>query len=170
VRWETHPTGASMKKLLLIIFTLFTTLWATSVGDGTTQPTNVLPVLVGGEPFDNLDHFYIDGLNVNSVAVSRDGRYIVSGSHDTTIKVWNIEKKELLKTLEGHKSDVISVVISGDGKYIASSSDKSIKIWDREKGILLKTLEKQKYYITSLAINRDGKYILYQVSVIEYMM
>ena len=32
--------------------------------------------------------------SVNSVAISKDGKFLVSGSHDQTIKVWNVEEKK----------------------------------------------------------------------------
>jgi WD40 repeat protein len=39
---------------------------------------------------------------VSSVSFSPDGKTIVSGSGDKTIKLWNLEGKEL-KTLKGHE-------------------------------------------------------------------
>jgi WD40 repeat protein len=39
---------------------------------------------------------------VNAVAVSPDGRFIVSGSDDRTVKVWELESGRLLRSLEGH--------------------------------------------------------------------
>jgi WD40 repeat protein len=37
-----------------------------------------------------------------SVSFSPDSKYIVSGSGDKTIKLWNTETQQLLKTFEGH--------------------------------------------------------------------
>ena len=52
---------------------------------------------------------------VNSVAFSPDGRRIVSGSYDTTIKVWDAETGREIRTLEGHFAGVNSVAFSPDG-------------------------------------------------------
>ena len=41
-----------------------------------------------------------------SVAVFPDGRRVVSGSFDTTLKVWDIETGECMATLEGHSGIV----------------------------------------------------------------
>ncbi|NJO42895.1 MAG: protein kinase, partial [Cyanobacteria bacterium RU_5_0] len=45
---------------------------------------------------------------VNSVAISADGQTIVSGSEDSTIKVWNLKTGELLQTLSAHSDTVFS--------------------------------------------------------------
>ena len=49
---------------------------------------------------------------VTSVAISSDSKYIVSGSGDKTIKIWDIESGKEIKTLNGHSEGVYSVAIS----------------------------------------------------------
>ncbi|KAI1012377.1 hypothetical protein LB504_013205, partial [Fusarium proliferatum] len=69
--------------------------------------------------------------SVNSVVFSNDGTLVASGSHDNTIKIWNVATGKEEQTLEGHRSLVNSVVFSPDSTLIASgSSDKTIKIWN----------------------------------------
>lgn len=78
---------------------------------------------------------------VNSVAVSPDGKKIVSGSNDSTIMVWDFESGRTILVLDEHEGRVGSVAISPDGKKIVSSSiDKTIKIWDIETGENIQTL------------------------------
>ena len=73
--------------------------------------------------------------SVKSIAISSDSKYIVSGSYDKTIKIWNLESGQEIKTLKGHSESVNSVAISSDNKYIVSgSADNSIKIWNIESG------------------------------------
>jgi len=107
--------------------------------------------------------------SVSSVAITLDGKYIVSGSSDKTIKVWDLTTGKCLKTLEGHKHQVRSVAITPDSKYIVSGSwDKTIKIWEMiafkiwglNTGRCLKTLSGHSEYINSVAITPDGKYIV----------
>ena len=98
---------------------------------------------------------------INSIAISPDGKYIVSGSDDETIKIWDIKTAECLNTLLGHSETVSSVTISPDGKYIVSGSiDKTIKIWDIKTAECLNTLEGHSSYVESVTISPDGKYIV----------
>ncbi len=98
--------------------------------------------------------------SVRSVAWSPDGKYIVSGSSDETIKIWDANSGECLKTLEGHSSRVNSVAWSPDGsKIVSGSSDATIKIWDANSGECLKTLERLSLVVRSVAWSPDGKYI-----------
>ena len=47
---------------------------------------------------------------INAVAVSSDGKHLVSASSDTQLKVWHIENEKLLHTLSGH-ADEVSVCV-----------------------------------------------------------
>ena len=100
-------------------------------------------------------------ISVESVAISPDGKTIVSGSYDNTIKIWDNQSGECLNTLEGHSGYVSSVAISPDGKTIVSGSyDKTIKIWDIQSGECLNTLYGHSYFVNSVAISPDGKTIV----------
>jgi WD40 repeat protein len=67
---------------------------------------------------------------ITSVAFSPDGNYITSGSADSTIKLWSVNRLKEITTLKGHSDAVTAVAFSCDGKYLASGSDDStIKLW-----------------------------------------
>ncbi len=97
---------------------------------------------------------------VNSLAFSRDGIILASGSDDKTIKIWSLNNKKVIRTLKGHSNIVYSVAISPDGKIIVSgSSDKTIKIWNLQTGQLINTLYGHKDFVDSVAISPDGQTI-----------
>ena len=52
---------------------------------------------------------------VLSVVIRNDNKILISGSKDKTIKVWNLENGEEIRTLSGHSEWVNSVSISNDG-------------------------------------------------------
>jgi WD40 repeat protein len=64
------------------------------------------------------------------VAYSRSGKYLVSGSLDTTVKVWDVRAEDVV-SLEGHEKTVWSVCFSPDEELVVSGSfDNTLKIWD----------------------------------------
>jgi WD40 repeat protein len=68
---------------------------------------------------------------VTSVAFAPDGKHLVSGSDDKTVRLWNIESGDQIAVLRGHSAWVSSVAFSPDGNHIASGSwDKTIRVWD----------------------------------------
>jgi WD40 repeat protein len=89
---------------------------------------------------------------VVSIAFSRDGSTLATGSRDKTIKLWDIGSGELKSTLTGHSDSVGSIVFSRDGKTLASrSDDNTIKFWDIGSGELKSTLTAH-----SIAFSSDG--------------
>ncbi len=68
---------------------------------------------------------------VYGLAFTADGKQLVSGAFDKTIRVWDVATGKESAKLEGHTDLVLSVAISPDGKKILSGSlDKSIRLWD----------------------------------------
>jgi WD40 repeat protein len=53
---------------------------------------------------------------VNTIAFSSDGRTLVSGSEDTTIKVWDVLSQREKSTLSGHEAKVSCLAFSDDGR------------------------------------------------------
>jgi WD40 repeat protein len=69
--------------------------------------------------------------SVNSVAFSPDGKLIVSGSDDNTVRLWDIKGNRVAQPFQGHEDSVNSVAFSPDGKLIVSGSgDKTVRLWD----------------------------------------
>jgi WD40 repeat protein len=100
---------------------------------------------------------------VYSVAVTPDGRTIVSASDDKTIKVWDLASGACLRTLVGDDDEIWSVAVTPDGRTIISGSgfyDKTIKVWDLTSGACLRTLVGHDHDVRSVAVTPDGRTIV----------
>lgn len=76
-------------------------------------------------------------------SVSGYGNIVISGSYDTTVRVWDLLKGGRCKhVLEGHSDKIYSTALNFNARRCFSGSmDLSINVWDFDKGKLLYSLE-----------------------------
>jgi WD40 repeat protein len=82
-----------------------------------------------------------------SLAFTWDGRLLVSGSQDRTVKLWDAASGHLLTTLVGHTRGVWGVALSRDGQHVASSSqDGTAILWHAASGSAVRILRSDRRY------------------------
>ncbi|MGM3305209.1 WD40 repeat domain-containing protein [Anabaena sp. WFMT] len=126
-------------------------IWHTSStgSNKNVEDTQPLHILMG--------HSHI----VSSLAISADAKFLVSGSRDKTIKVWNLETGKLIHTLKSHRDGVYAVALSPNEQIIASgSADKTIKLWHLETGELLGTFIGHANTVTALTFTASGEMLV----------
>ena len=70
------------------------------------------------------------------------GGHVVSGSTDSTVRLWDLRRKTCRSTFKGHQGALTCVRFSPDGSQVASGSDDGrIKIWDLTAGKLLQEFQ-----------------------------
>jgi guanine nucleotide-binding protein subunit beta-2-like 1 protein len=68
---------------------------------------------------------------VQDVVISSDGQFALSGSWDSTLRLWDLNFGTTTRRFVGHTKDVLSVAFSADNRQIVSGSrDKTIKLWN----------------------------------------
>ena len=93
-----------------------------------------------------------------SVAFSPNGLLLATGGWDGAVKLWDVQARTLLATLEGHANFVLSVAFSPDGRLLATGSeDRTVKLWDVQARTLLATLEGHANFVLSVAFSPDGR-------------
>ncbi|MCF6360828.1 MAG: caspase family protein [Cyclobacteriaceae bacterium] len=97
---------------------------------------------------------------VKSVDFSHDGAFIVSGSEDKTIKIWELSSGREIRTYNGHQSEVNDVLFTPDDKMLISASkDGRIYFWDALTGNIIKNYHQPKENILRLALSPNGYYL-----------
>ena len=73
-------------------------------------------------------------MDVTSVAITSDNNFIVSGSYDITLRIWNFQDKCQVGVFEGHTDGILCVAIASDNAFIVSSSyEGTVRVWDFQK-------------------------------------
>lgn len=65
-------------------------------------------------------------------------KYLMSGSYDATVKIWNVDTGECLKTLTGHLKGVRALTFDSQ-KLITGGLDSTIKVWNYHTGQCIST-------------------------------
>ena len=95
---------------------------------------------------------------INVLIRLKDGK-IASGGQDKLIKVWDINSKESLMTLEGHTSMIWALNEVAGNKLISGGSDKRALIWDMNEKKLDFELYKDKEISVAIQL-KTGKVLL----------
>jgi WD40 repeat protein len=85
--------------------------------------------------------------SVFSVCYSNDGNYLLTGSRDAQLCIWNAEKNySLMNKIPAHLYTINHITYISNGICFATAGrDKAVKIWDAETFELKKVLDKEKY-------------------------
>jgi F-box/WD-40 domain protein 7 len=84
-----------------------------------------------------------------------DGVHVVSGSLDTSIRVWDVETGACRHTLMGHQS-LTSGMELRNNILVSGNADSTVKVWDIVSGHCLQTLSgpnKHQSAVTCLQFN-----------------
>jgi WD40 repeat protein len=115
--------------------------------------------------------------SVVNAAFSADGKRILSGSDDGTLRLWDAVKFTEIRVFTGHERGVKTVTLSADGKRaLSGSSDTTVRLWDAETGQEIKVFRKHVEPVAAvrfvgggtqtLSVSRDAIVQLWQLAKI----
>ncbi len=149
-----------MKRVACIVaFLMFFNLFAGFASEPPTEP--ILRIETG-----------MHTAAIWSIAIDSSERYLVTGSLDKTIRVWDLQSGRLIKTLRppvgsSNEGKIYAVAISPDGRHVAAGGwtgwdwDRSVSIYifNLATGALIKRLSGLPNAILELAYSKDGSYL-----------
>jgi WD40 repeat protein len=95
----------------------------------------------------------------NALAFSPDGSLIATGTEEGDVRIWEVEKGNLLHKLKGHIFPVRYVAFSPDGTMIASgASDNTARVWQVSNGMSM-SVYKIKTDVRDIAWSPDSIYL-----------
>jgi platelet-activating factor acetylhydrolase IB subunit alpha len=105
--------------------------------------------------------YICEAANIDIKKIQHPGPFVISGSRDKTIKLWDVSTGQCLFTLIGHDNWVRGLLFHPSGKYIVSAADdKTLRIWDVKNKRNNKTLEAHQHFVTSLDFHRTGPFVI----------
>ena len=94
---------------------------------------------------------------IRCTAFSPDGRHLVSASSDGSIRLWDVESGEHLRTLAGHNTYVMQVAFHPNGQTIVSSDFAGVVcFWDVSDGSCLSRYHTGNRSVPVLAFDPNG--------------
>lgn len=117
--------------------------------------------------FQPIFHFQAHALSIKSIAAAK--RYLVTGSNDEHIRIYDLQKRKELGTLLGHQGSITCLKFSSEGEpdeehtgtsgkwMLSGSEDGKVIIWRTKDWEMFGTLKGHKGRVNDLAIHPSGR-------------
>jgi WD40 repeat protein/serine/threonine protein kinase len=98
---------------------------------------------------------------VDSVRLSLDNRWVLSGSGDKTLRLWDVATGRCLRVFEGHTDTVAAVCMSLDNRWALSGSrDGTLRLWNVTTGRCLRVFEGHTDMVLAACLSLDNRWAL----------
>uniref|UniRef100_A0A674HVA6 PAK1 interacting protein 1 n=2 Tax=Terrapene triunguis TaxID=2587831 RepID=A0A674HVA6_9SAUR len=113
-----------------------------------------------GENWTPIPDFTHHAHTASLSAVAVNNRYVVTGSRDETIQIYDMKKKIEHGALLHHNGTITCLEFYGNAHLLSGAEDGLICIWDTKRWECLKSIKAHKGHVTSLSIHPSGKLAL----------
>ncbi|XP_060063470.1 F-box and WD repeat domain containing protein 10B-like [Ylistrum balloti] len=91
--------------------------------------------------------------SVRCVYLCEDDGYVLSGSYDTSIRMWNMETGKCMRIFRGHRDTILTVMVYGD-YLVSGAKDNCCKVWNMQTGKCQRTFKHRKP-VWAVAMNEE---------------
>ncbi|HMP01691.1 MAG TPA: WD40 repeat domain-containing serine/threonine-protein kinase [Gemmatales bacterium] len=101
--------------------------------------------------------------DVRRVAFSPNGRRLVTGSFDGTVRIWNVQTGEETRTIDAARGGYVEgVVFVGEGNQVASCTSNSgdVVLWNADSGAEVRRLRGHANKVGALCVSSDGQILI----------
>lgn len=98
--------------------------------------------------------------NVHSIDFNKNEEYMVTGSEDSTARVWDVKTGKTISVLKGHKDEVWASFDNEGKRIITTSTDTTTKVWNAFTGELIATLKGHKGFVYNTYFSNDDQTII----------
>eukprot|EP00040_Diaphanoeca_grandis_P014999 m.76227 g.76227 ORF g.76227 m.76227 type:complete len:739 (-) comp24877_c0_seq1:162-2378(-) len=119
-------------------------------------PDDILPILKEGKEPKCLEQLKTSGGSIYSLMLT--DKFIIAGTYEHLIHVWDGKTLDLVNTLEGHAGTVYAldsmVRANGAPRLFSASYDRTIRVWDLETFACLQVLARHENSVDALAVQK----------------
>jgi WD40 repeat protein len=95
--------------------------------------------------------------HVMGVGWTPDGKKLASCAADNFVKVWDYEKGEKIRDLQGHQKQVTNLFFVGKTpQFLTASGDSSVRMWNAENGGTIRNFSGAGDYVYAVSASSDG--------------
>ncbi len=96
--------------------------------------------------------------SVSALALMPDGKRVLSGSDDGTVRMWDLNSGSEVQRFDHEGRVHVVRVFAAGRRAVTGSNDRHLRIWDLEAGVLLRRLEQGS--VKDLAMLADDRRVL----------
>ncbi|KAJ3023895.1 UNVERIFIED_CONTAM: hypothetical protein HDU68_008419 [Siphonaria sp. JEL0065] len=105
---------------------------------------------------------FVHGQNpnmVNSIKFIDSDKKVISGSHDSTLKIWSLEFDQVVE-LDNAQGSVFATAKSVDDSRLVSGHSHQVDVWSLDKYNVVESLDGHSNSVFTVAISSDNSYIV----------